>query len=131
MNVFSLTFLAAIFLAIQVPVSLAQDSTGPDRRDASNYALAVCLSEQETSSLRDQGFGLGAIVIERSGTPVAAFSPILEAVSMEMAKRPMTLIKTDGPVGEMQPLPLAYCLDVVEAPNVADAVAAVSKQPLP
>jgi hypothetical protein len=91
-------------------------------RHAEHYALASCLTEQAEPYLKEQGYGLGAIVDNRAGGAADRFAGVRTAVAAELKRRPMAVIRGDGPVGAEKRMPIAHCVDVVDAPGVRAAI---------
>lgn len=112
--------LAAAMLIVAVAGDA--DASGATRRDAEDYAIATCLTAQSSPYLRDQGFGLGAIVVERAGGAVDRWAGLVKAVKAELAGRPMLTIHGDGPVGVEKAMPVAQCLQLLRAPRVMRAI---------
>lgn len=108
--------------ALIASVTVGTEASGATRRDAEDYAIATCLTTQSSPYLRDQGFGLGAIVVGRTGGNVERWAGLVKAVKAELAGRPMLTIHGDGPVGVEKAMPVAQCLQLLRAPRVMRAI---------
>lgn len=120
--------LVSLLLAAVAAPAVA--ATPSDLRD---YALSECLIRQTASpALRDEAYRLAEIVLHRAGVTPFAWSALREAVDAEFAARPMMTTHVDAPVAQSdRPVPLAYCLAVVDSPRVRAATARTLRQPQP
>lgn len=99
----------------------APAATVSDLRD---YALAACLIKQSASpALREEGYHLADIVLNRTGISPFAWRPLQNAVEAALARQPLLMVHVDAPVAQStRPAPLATCLLVIDTPAVRRAM---------
>jgi hypothetical protein len=96
-----------------------------DQRDAEGYAVAACLMQQKSDSLRQQGNAWGSIILERTRLSLDRLRPLLDAVKAETARRPMWQVHGDAPADQTE-APVAYCAEIIDVPAVRAAIGAAT-----
>ena len=98
-------------------------------RDLRDYAISACLTKQATSPyLREQGYALGSILMERTHGAITAWRSVDVAVTALLSRQPALTVHVDGPVNASdRPAPLAQCLAILDAPPVRAAMARLAR----
>lgn len=111
-------------------VCLAGCATGADRlagrtqlvRDVEGYAMAVCLMQQKSSYLRNQGDAWAAVVVQRTDMGIDALADVARAVKDEIGRVGMAVSRDEASAGKGTPLPIFYCSEMVGRPTVRQAI---------
>ena len=91
-------------------------------RDVEGYGFAACLVAKDCAYLKDQGHGWGAVVLERSRGGLEPLLAFAAAARAEAARTPMAVMLKDVPVWKpLEPLPILFCADLLQAPAVRAA----------
>lgn len=88
------------------------------RRDVEGYAVASCLSTQPSTYLRDQADGWAAHIVQRKAFQMKAFAALSQVVKAAVSHEPMTTIVAEQSPKTIKQLPIQYCSEVIDIPNV-------------
>jgi hypothetical protein len=93
-----------------------------EQRDVEGYAIASCLAGQDQPYLKDQGDAWASVIIQRSKGELDPLTGVAEAVKAEIAKGDMTVIRSERQPMNGKPLPVLYCVEIIDAPRVRAAI---------
>jgi len=88
------------------------------RRDVEGYAIASCLSTQPSNYLRDQADGWAAHIVQRKAFQIKPFAALAQVVKAAVSNGHMTTIVTEQTPKTVKQLPIQYCAEIIDAPNV-------------
>ena len=97
-------------------------------RDLQEYAIASCLFNQESPFLRDQGDSWASAIIQRSRGALEHFTAVADVVKAEVSKGNMVVVRAENEPGHEKPLPIAYCVALLDTVSVRDAVNKAAKK---
>ncbi|MFT6910293.1 MAG: hypothetical protein ACJAS1_007021 [Oleiphilaceae bacterium] len=103
---------------IFVGCSSKVQSTTIDKIDAQSYAIASCLTLQDSLYLKDQGDAWASVVVQRMNGSLDSLSKIFEVVKSEVSKGEMAVIRAEGLMNKDKELPILYCNEIIHKPNV-------------
>lgn len=92
------------------------------KRDVEAYAIASCLTYQQQPFLKDQGDGWAAAIIQRFKGELDDLTAVAAVVKTEVSKGDMVIIPDETSPEREMALPIAYCVDILNAPSVRAAV---------
>jgi hypothetical protein len=87
-----------------------------------SYAIASCLARQDQPYLKDQGDAWASVILQRSKGELEVFIGVAEAIKAEIAKADMPVIHTETQPMKGKPLPVLYCGEIIDAPQVRAAI---------
>ena len=99
--------------------AVARNST---RRDVESYAIAACLGQQPSPFLKDQGDGWASNIVQRSDVNLPLFRKLDTTVKAEVARGHMATVIVDSPPMTVKRLPIQYCAEIIDSPNVSHAI---------
>lgn len=92
------------------------------KRDVEAYAIASCLTYQQQPFLKDQGDGWASAIIQRFKGELDDLIAVAAVVKMEVSKGDMVIIPDETSPEREMALPIAYCVDILNALSVHAAV---------
>lgn len=92
------------------------------KRDVESYAIASCLNYQKQPYLKDQGDGWAASIIQRFKGELDDLTVVATVVKAEVLKGDMVIIPDETVPEREMALPVAYCFDILNTPNVQATV---------
>lgn len=87
-----------------------------------SYAIASCLNYQKQPYLKDQGDGWAASIIQRFKGELDDLTVVATVVKAEVLKGDMVIIPDETVPEREMALPVAYCFDILNTPNVQATV---------
>jgi len=106
------------FQFIFVGCSSNTQHTTMNKVDAQSYAIASCLTMQNSLYLKDQGDAWASVIVQRMSGSLESLSKISEAVKTEASEGEMAVIRTEGPFNKDKELPILYCNEIIYKTNV-------------
>jgi len=102
-------------VAIAAPRSAVQ-------RDVESYAMASCFTALDDPFLKRQGDLWAGGIVQRGKGSIETFRRVADAVRREMATAKVPIAHGDGgPQGDV-PVPLLYCVEMIDAARVRAAI---------
>lgn len=95
-------------------------------RDVEGYAIASCLVHQTEPYLKDQGDAWAAVIIQRMKGDLDPLAQIAAQVKAEVAKGEMTVIRDESQADKDKALPVQYCGEIIDKPDVRIAILKVA-----
>jgi hypothetical protein len=89
------------------------------QRDVEAYTVATCLTLQQQDFLKAQGDAWGSVIINRGHGDVEDWHPLIAAVKEVVETERLPVAHGDG--NDLE-LPVAFCVEFVDRPQVFDAI---------
>ena len=86
------------------------------QQDVEGYAVAACLTLQQSEVLKDQGDGWASVIVQRGFGNVEDWQPLIDAVTAAVKSKPVAVIKGDGATSKQ--MPIFYCAEIIDRPEV-------------
>ncbi|MBN7808144.1 hypothetical protein JZX86_22625 [Agrobacterium rosae] len=118
--------LAALFLIV---IAERADATPPRsqlQQDVEGYAVATCLTAQNSDYLKDQGDGWASIIVQRGYGDAEDWQPLIDAVNSALKDGSVAVITGDGTSSKQ--MPVFYCAEIIDQPKVRSAVDATMEK---
>ena len=122
---------AVLGLALDVSVSAAMAASrdgGGALGDAESYAVAVCLIGQPSPYLKEQGYGWASVISDGRDRDLTKLVSVRRAVEVELARHHMIVVHDEQSPTRSKDLPIAYCGEIADAPNVRAAIGGVARR---
>ena len=94
-----------------------------EKKDLEGFAIASCLTFQESPYLKDQGDAWASVIVQRMSGDFGTLPKIAEVVKKEVSKGIMAVIRAEGVAGKDKILPILYCNEIVYTPAVQAVIA--------
>lgn len=91
-------------------------------RDVESYATALCLGGRSPSLPKEQADGWGSNIVQRGRGHTAIFTGLGTAVKAAMARTPMPMAPDETRPMTSIPLPVQYCVELVDEPSLRRAL---------
>lgn len=92
------------------------------QKDIEGYAIASCLTYQESSYLQDQGDAWASVIIQRTKGNIDALPEIAKIVKEEVNKGQMVVIRSENVNAKDKVLPVLYCNEIIYKQSVQSAL---------
>ncbi|WP_320196351.1 hypothetical protein RMR10_009205 [Agrobacterium rosae] len=118
-------FLAFGFISAVSGIARA-DARSQLQQDVEGYAVATCLTAQNSDYLKDQGDGWASIIVQRGYGDVEDWQPLIDAVNSALKDGSVAVIKGDGTSSKQ--MPVFYCAEIIDQPKVRSVVDATMEK---
>jgi len=92
------------------------------QKDVEGYAIASCLTYQESPYLKDQGDAWASVIVQRMKGGIDILSEISEIVKKEVDKGQMAVIRSESINIKDKELPVLYCNEIIYKQPVQSAL---------
>jgi hypothetical protein len=92
------------------------------RQTAQSYAVAVCLAQQDSADLKDQGNGWAANIAQRDAFDPERYAQLGLVIKAQVARGDMVSIATESPPMKRRMLPVQYCSELIHLPAIVAAI---------
>lgn len=91
-------------------------------RDMQGYAIASCLTYQDSAYLNDQGDVWASVIVQRMHGNIDVLANIAQAVKKNVDKGNMAVIRSETKPSQDKALPILCCHEIIEQPAVHEAI---------
>lgn len=92
------------------------------QKDIEGYAIASCLTYQESPYLQDQGDAWASVIIQRTKGNIDILPEIAEIIKAEVSKGQMVIIRSENIKAKDKALPVLYCNEIIYKQPVQSAL---------
>ena len=83
------------------------------KKDIEGYAIASCLTYQESPYLQDQGDAWASVIVQRMEGSIDILSEISEIIKEEVSKGEMAVVRSESANDKDKVLPVLYCNEII------------------
>ena len=92
------------------------------KKDIEGYAIASCLTYQESPYLQDQGDAWASAIVQRMEGSIEILSDISEIIKQEVSKGEMAVVRSESVNAKDKALPVLYCNEIIYKQPVQSAL---------